>query len=294
MYTTQAPAKINLDLRVVGTRADGYHELVTVFQSLALADVLSLAPCDGAFGLSCAAPGVPTDAANLAWRGAAAVAAASGRSLHGWRLHLEKRVPAESGLGGGSADAVAAARLALAAWGETWDDHRLREVLAPIGADVAYFVSGGTARGTGRGDRLDALADVPPMAVTIVRPDVGISTREAYGWFDAASVVTPTSALEVPLLTADWPLAWTQCVNDLQPAVAARYPQIAEAVTRLRTAGAGLAVMSGSGSAVFGLFADAGAARVAAADWPAGWHTWVTHTLSAEAYRRATEVRGPS
>ncbi len=290
MYTTQAPAKINLDLRILATRADGYHELVTVFQSLALADVLALVPWEGGFDLACASPGVPADRSNLAWQGAAAVANATGRSLDGWRLVLTKHVPSEAGLGGGSADAVAAARLLLAAWGETWDDQRLRDVLAPLGADVAYFVSGGTARGRGRGDRLEALADVPRLPVTIVRPDAGVSTREAYGWFDAAPPVQPASMLEAPADPGDWRLMWPRCVNDLQPAVEARLPAIAAAVTRLRAAGAVLTLMSGSGSAVFGLFTDAEAARLAATGWPATWRTWVTHTLSAEAYRRATKV----
>lgn len=294
MYTTQAPAKINLDLRIVSTRPDGYHELVTVFQSLALADVLTLLPCDGAFGLSCGTPGVPTDPGNLAWKGSAAVATAAGRSLHGWRLYLNKRVPAEAGLGGGSADAVAAARLLLAAWGETWDDDRLRGVLAPIGADVPYFVSGGTARGRGRGDELEALPDVPRMSVLVVRPDVGVSTRDAYGWFDASPPPAPTGLLDPPAHPEDWSRAWRWCGNDLQPPVEARHPDIADAVARLRSGGADLALMSGSGSAVFGLYADPEAARQAASGWPPGWRTWVTHTLSSVDYRRATRVWGPS
>jgi 4-diphosphocytidyl-2-C-methyl-D-erythritol kinase len=294
MYTTQAPAKINLDLRIVATRADGYHEIVTVFQSVALADVLTLEPWDGPFRLTCSTPGVPIDATNLAWQGAAAVAKSARRGLDSWQLHLDKRVPAESGLGGGSADAAAAARLVLAAWGETGDDQRLRDVLGPIGADVAYFVSGGTAIGQGRGERLTALVDVPRMSVVIARPDVGVSTREAYGWFDAAPRGASQPMLEIPRNVADWSAAWTHCVNDLQAAVETRHPAIAEAVSRLRAAGADLALMSGSGSAVFGLFMDAGAARRAATDWPAGWRTWVTHTLSAEAYGRATEVAGPA
>ena len=294
MYTTQAPAKINLDLRIVSTRSDGYHELVTVFQSLALADVLTLLPSDGAFSLACATPDVPTDPGNLAWQGAAAVATATGRSLHGWRLYLNKRVPAEAGLGGGSADAVAAARLLLAAWGETWEEARLRGVLGPIGADVAYFVSGGTARGRGRGDELEPLPDVPRMSVVVVRPEVGVSTRDAYGWFDAAPPAAPTGLLDVPADPEGWSRAWPLCGNDLQPPVEARHPEIADAVACLRAAGADLASMSGSGSAVFGLFAEAESARQAASGWPPGWRAWVTHTLSSDAYRRATEVWGPS
>lgn len=295
MFTTQAPAKVNLDLRIVRTRPDGYHDLVTLFQSLALADVLALEPWNGSFVLSCSTPGVPTDATNLAWRGAAAVAAATGRPLDGWRLYLNKRVPSAAGLGGGSADAVAAARLLLAAWGASWPDERLRDVLAPLGADVAYFVAGGTAIGRGKGDLLEAVPDVPRRAVVVVRPDIGVPTRDAYEWFDAMPVRPSSVAVpDVPPSSRGWPSVWRDCFNDLQPPVEARHAFIAEAVARLRGAGAELAMMSGSGSAVFGLFAQDADARRAAAGWPDTWQTWVTHTLSRAAYRRATEVHGPA
>jgi 4-diphosphocytidyl-2-C-methyl-D-erythritol kinase len=295
MYTTRAPAKVNLDLRIVDTRADGYHGLDTVFQSLALADVLTLEPTSGPFTLSCTTPGVPADARNLAWKGAAAVAATVGVSLDGWRLHLEKHVPAEAGLGGGSADAVAAARLVLAALGRPFEASWLADVLAPIGADVAFFVHGGTMRGRGRGDRLERLPDVPTRAVLLVRPDFGVSTRQAYGWFDEQAVEAdlgpPDASLGAPNGPDGWAPLWQACRNDLQPPVAARHPVIEDAVTRLRTQGAALALMSGSGSAVFGLFVDDEAARAAACGWPDGWRTWVTHTVDTHTYGALTAVR---
>lgn len=315
-FITTAPAKINLDLRIIDTREDGYHELVTVFQSVAVADQLTLEAAAGPFVLECVTPGVPTDPTNLAWKGAAAVAAATGRSLDGWRLRLDKRVPSQAGLGGGSADAVAAARLCLAAWGESQDDDLLTQVLAPLGADVAYFVQGGTARGRGRGDRLDELPDAPPAAVVLIQPDFGVSTAEAYHWFDldrleatgASGSGQPATApsqaflpampppVDPPRATAEWrSAAWSTCRNDLQPPVAARHPAIDEAVEHLRAAGAWLALMSGSGSSMFGLFPDEEAARHAARGhqraWPEGWRTDVTTTLSRAGYRAATAVR---
>lgn len=292
MFTTQAPAKINLDLRIVETRDDGYHGLDTVFQSLAVADVVTLERTAGPFTLTCATPGVPTDAGNLAWKGAAAAAAAVGASLDGWHLHLDKHVPAEAGLGGGSADAVAAARLVLAALGRTWDERWLAEVLGPIGADVPFFVYGGTMRGRGRGHWLDPLPDLPTQAVLLVRPDFGVSTREAYGWFDQQATAAVVMPIEAPDGPEGWPARWSACRNDLQRAVAARYPAIESAVTRLRAQGAVLAMMSGSGSAVFGLFACEAAAAAAAAGWPVGWRTWVTRTIDRAAYRALTAVHG--
>lgn len=287
MYRTCAPAKVNLDLRILAPRADGYHELATVLQSLALSDVLTLRPVEGPFGLHCVTPGVPTDSSNLAWRGAEAVAAATGRSLGGWRLELEKHVPAQAGLGGGSADAVAAARLLLAAWAVAWDTAWLGEVLAPIGADVAYFVRGGTVRARGRGERLEQLADEPFRTVVLARPPFGVSTREAYGWFDADMQARSVSS---PARAAD-PASRR---NDLEPPVVARHPELAEAIATLDAAGAELAMLSGSGSAVFALFSsEADATRAAdraAGVWPDDWMVTVTSTLSRHAYEQATRV----
>ena len=287
MFRTTAPAKINLDLRLLGTREDGYHEIETVFQSVALADVLTLSPTNDPFAIACDTPGVPTDETNLAWRAAAAVAAAAERPLHGWRLDLQKHVPAQAGLGGGSADAVAAARLLLAAWGLGWDDTRLADVLAPIGADVAYFVLGGTVRGRGRGEQLEVLPDVAPCAVVLVRPPFGVSTRDAYGWYDLDSQgVLVDGTRQRPHAEA--------AANDLQPPVVARHPELGQAIARLTSLGATQAMLSGSGSAVFGLFPDDAKARRAAeraaGPWPADWAVTCTSTVSRAAYGLATRV----
>ena len=161
LWVTHAPAKVNLDLRMRGLRPDGYHLLTTVLQSIALADTLTLRARPGPFGMACDTAGVPTDARNLAWQGAAAMAAHLGVPLDGWELALEKHVPAEAGLGGGSADAAAAARLIASAAGRSLDAAELAEVIGPLGADVAFFAWGGTMRGEGVGDVLTPLPDVP-------------------------------------------------------------------------------------------------------------------------------------
>lgn len=292
MLTTRAFAKVNLDLRVTGRRPDGYHTLETVFQAVALADVLTLRPATGAFVCTCDAPALPTGPENLAVRAARAVAEALGRPLDGWRLHLEKHVPAEAGLGGGSADAVAAARLVLAAHGERWPAARLAALLAPLGADVPFFVEGGTVLGRGRGDELAVLPDLPPHGVLLARPAFGVSTAEAYGWFASAPPPPPAPPLVLPGDAAAWPAFLARCRNDLQPAVVARHPALRDGLSRLEAAGAGLALMSGSGSAIFGLFADLDAACRAAMGWPDGWRCWPTTTLGRAAYRRGTGVEG--
>ena len=288
-WTTRAPAKVNLDLRMRGVRADGYHLLSTVLHSIALADTLSLRPAPGPFALSCDTPGVPADARNLAWRGAAAMADALGVTLDGWHLHLEKQVPSEAGLGGGSSDAVAAARLVARGAGAELSPERLAEVVRPLGADVAFFAWGGAMRGEGVGDELTSLADVSDATVLIVRPPFGVSTRDAYGWYDADAARAASSGGGPPpeeVLSSGADLR-----NDLEGPVAARHPEIREIVERLRGAGARVAAMSGSGSACFGLFDAAADLSPLEGSWPAGTRLWRTCLLSRAAYADATTCR---
>lgn len=286
-WTTTAPAKINVDLRMHGVRADGYHLLTTVLQSIALADGLTLTARPGPFALACDTAGVPTDARNLAWRGAAAMAAHLGVPLDGWQLGLEKRVPAEAGLGGGSADAAAAARLIAAAVGRSLDPAALAKVIAPIGADVAYFAWGGTMRGEGVGDQLTPLPDMPPASVLLVRPPFGVSTKAAYRWYDNDCMMRRTGGAGPGTATSP---PWSGYVNDLESPVAARHPVIGTIVQGLREAGATLAGMSGSGSACFGMFDPGTTLPGASAGWPDGSLVWRTHTISRLAYVDLTAV----
>src|SRR5436190_3731376 len=188
MLTVLATAKINLDLRIVGRRPDGFHELRTIFQSLALHDVLTVRAARGPFRLEGSAPGVPLDRSNLVWRAAAAAWEAAGKRgpVQGVTIALEKRVPVAAGLGGGSSDAAAALmgvnrvlRLGLTAG----DLHR---VAAELGSDVPFFLVGGTALGLGRGEDLFPLPDVPPHHVVLARPPFGVNTADAYRWFSEA------------------------------------------------------------------------------------------------------------
>lgn len=286
-WQAQAPAKINLELRIVETRPDGYHELDTVFQSIALADTLTLELRDGPFTLVCDDPAVPSDLTNLAWQAADVVARDAGLPLDGLQLRLLKQVPAQAGLGGGSSDAVAAARLCLAAWGRRMDDTRLAELLAPLGADVAFFVEGGTRRGLGRGDQFVDVTPPPAMDVVLVRPPFGVATRDAYGWYDDEICTREVRPRVAPSI-GEWAVSWAARHNDLQGPVVARHPDVGWALARLRGSGAEVALLSGSGSACFGLFERRSAAAAAAADWPDGWRAWHTHTLDARQYREAT------
>ena len=271
----RAFAKINLSLRVLGTRPDGYHELRTVFQSLALHDTLRFrAASPERFDVSSDDPACPTDATNLVWRAADAVWKAAGRSgaPRGVSVRIIKRIPMQAGLGGGSSDAAAAMR-ALAVWWRIDVPHdRLRAMAAALGADVPYFFDGGTALGVERGDLLYPLIDAPAAWATVVVPPIGVSTADAYAWFDGDRREGERPASDQ---------------NDLEASVTARHPDIGRIARALARAGAFHAAMSGSGSAVFGLFRSRSQASVAArALARRGRSIVVARTLDRAAYAR--------
>jgi len=251
----RAHAKINLDLRLLAVRPDGYHELVTVLQTVALHDTLRFTSSPGPFRLVCDTPGVPADRTNLVWRAAERLWAAAGRpgQPEGVTVTLEKRVPVQAGLGGGSADAAAALLGLDAVWGLHLSEPVLRGLGSELGADVPYFFTGGTCVGRGRGDRVEVLPDLTPHQVLIALPAFGVATPEAYRWYDEDG--WPASAAPAyPLDASAWPAWLERCRNDLQASIAARHAEIDALVHELRAGGARLAAMSGSGSAVFGLF----------------------------------------
>ena len=297
--TVRAHAKVNLDLRVLGVHPDGYHELRTVFQSIELHDTLVCADQPGAFTLKCRTPNVPLDESNLIWKAAAALWTALGRGgrVRDTVVRIDKRIPVEAGLGGGSADAAAA----LMALGRLWGGAPitlLRDVGSTIGADVPFFLSGGTALGLGRGEEIYPLVDLPPHFVVIVRPPFGVSTAEAYAWYDEDRAAGLRENRELQMLPVPWPSRAAQMINDLEPPVMRRHQEIGPLKQQLRDAGAMAAAMSGSGSAVFGLFRSRAAAERAVKPLSRnGARALVTRTLTrAEHERRGKPVvlRPPS
>jgi 4-diphosphocytidyl-2-C-methyl-D-erythritol kinase len=260
----RAHAKINLSLAVLGARPDGYHELKTVFQSLALHDTLRFERTEEPLSLTCTTRGVPLDERNLVWRAARLVWDAAGRRGEPvGHVHLTKRIPVQGGLGGGSSDGAAA----LVGWDRLWEAGlsaaRLRDLALRLGADVPFFLCAGTALGLDRGDRVQPMADAPPQRVVLVMPTFGVSTPQAFEWWDenGGAVAAPGPPGVAPA-AAD-PLA---VFNDLEPPVARRHPQLAEIRDRLVRAGASAAAMTGSGSTMFGLFQTERQARTAGDD----------------------------
>jgi 4-diphosphocytidyl-2-C-methyl-D-erythritol kinase len=277
----RALAKINLSLRVVGTRPDEYHELRTVFQSIDLHDELTIRRTARALELTCDDPACPSGAANLVWRAAEAVWRAAGRSgaPRGVAIHLVKRIPMEAGLGGGSSDAAAAVR----ALGRLWGVRRARQraIAISLGADVPFFLEGGTALGLDRGDLLFPLPDRPREWVVVALPPRGVSTKDAFRWFDADVASRRRQGIQ-PLEHVDWR-------NDLEEVVARRHPEVSALARALARAGASRALMSGSGSAVFGLFVQRHAAVTAAAQIEARFprtRAVLSRTVGRAAYHR--------
>lgn len=290
--TVHACAKINLSLRVLGIRADGYHELRTTFQSLSLHDTLTFERTRGPFELTCDDPGCPADQSNLVWKAAQAMWQLRGRSgaVRGVRVHLAKRIPSQAGLGGGSSDAAATIRALSLLWQFDRPIGVWEVVGRHLGADVPYFLHGGTALGVERGDVLYPLRDLSKAWVVIARPDFGVSTKDAFGWWDAA-VLGGKEPRRAPMAAGDETesLDWR---NDLESHVCARHPAITRLVKRLKIGGARLAAMSGSGSAVFALFDQKTKAEgAAAAVRGPGVEVWLARTIAAGQYHRMSQAR---
>jgi 4-diphosphocytidyl-2-C-methyl-D-erythritol kinase len=275
-----APAKINLTLQMLGVRADGYHELRTRLQSLALRDTLTFTTRTGPFQISCSDPACPADSTNLIWRTAERMWRAAGHrsAVAGLAVRVVKRIPMQAGLGGGSSDAAATMRALAALWRLDLGRRRAHRMAADLGADVPFFLEGGSALGVGRGDVLVPLADAPAAWVVVVLPDYGVSTRDAYGWWDVdnpgavarrpAAHTRKTNTARLAVARAAGSVEGclpSRPVNDLQPAVARRHPEISRIVRALERLGSTCAAMSGSGSAVFGLFETRARAEAAAA-----------------------------
>lgn len=288
----KAFAKINLTLRVLGTRADGYHELRTTFQSLALHDTLACIERRGPFEITCSAPECPVDATNLVWKAADALWRAMKRRGEPANVHVDirKRIPLQSGLGGGSSNAAAALQALATLWRARLADHDRAAIARELGADVPYFLHGGTALGVDRGDLLFPLGDVPRMWVVLLVPKFGVSTRAAYQWWDewaAEGSIAPMPrgrrrghipGLDVPDL---------ELRNDLEAPVAVRQPQIGHLVGKLREAGAVYGSMSGSGSAVFGLFHARVRAEAAATAFARSAQVILTTTIGRKTFVRS-------
>lgn len=262
----KAYAKINLSLDITGKRADGYHELCSVMQQISLADEVYLSPGQQGITMACDQPSVPVDARNIIIKAAKAFFRYVGMDEKDIHFTLVKKVPSGAGLGGGSSDGVAAVRLLDEHFETSLSDREMASLVAPIGADMPFFVYGHTALCEGIGERVTPLAASGRYACVLLKPAQSLSTPAMYAAFDRetkqARRDTPKvlSALRAKAVT---PLA-AALGNALEPIGQKQCPYLSVLKEKLLSVGAAGACMSGSGSTVYGLFADEKAAAAAA------------------------------
>ena len=259
-----APAKLNLGLHVLRRRPDGFHELATVFLPIGWADAVTAAP-DRQLALTTSDPALPTDDGNLVMRAAQALREHAGVEA-GARLHLDKRVPYGAGLGSGSSDAAATLRVLDDLWDLETPESDLHQLALALGSDVPFFLVAEPAHATGRGEILTPLraGDVPyrcPFWIVVAVPPVHVSTADAFRGITASDRDRP--ALGDLVASNDLGLWRRQLANDFEAPVAAQHPEVAAALATLRET-AGYAALSGSGSAVFGVFEGEATARATA------------------------------
>lgn len=258
----RAYAKINLGLRVTGSRADGYHDIETVFHRIDLFDEITLARA-AEIRVESTDPAAPGDASNTCHKAARLLQEALDESS-GVRCRISKRIPVGAGLGGGSADAAAVLRSLPALWGKDIDPVQLQSLALQLGSDVPFFLGTGSAYAKGRGELLEYFTLRLPFAVCVCYPNIHLSTAWAYGVVTPRAGRTPDLHSVVSAGMSDPAYLREHLVNDFEEAVIAHNPIIGEVKASLLRGGSVFASMSGSGSSVYGLFSDVHGAEEAA------------------------------
>jgi len=289
-------AKVNWSLRILGKRPDGYHEIRTVLQTVSLHDTLRFAAApDAQIFLACDDPLIPADQNNLIVR--AAIALRDRYEVRaGVRIQLEKRIPTQGGLGGGSSNA-AVTLLGLAhLWKVRTKISDLAELAAGLGSDVPFFLGGGRALATGTGTSISSLPDLVEQDLLIIAPTVTVATTEAYKALNSAALTTPNpdSILAISRGSTDssdwdqWPTS-EGLENDFEQVIFDIEPEIERVKKALLQAGARSALLAGSGSSVFGIFDNRKAQQRALEQirGESGWRIFPCATLSREEYIRA-------
>ncbi|MFM2293676.1 MAG: hypothetical protein RLZZ350_89 [Verrucomicrobiota bacterium] len=266
----KSPCKVNLLLNILGQRADGFHELETIFHPVNLCDRLAFARSGGGLQLTCSDATLAVDASNLVHRAATGFLAAANIS-DGVKIHLEKIIPMAAGLGGGSGNAATTLLGLNELFGSPLAPARLDALAATLGSDVNFFLQDRPALATGRGESVKSLAHFPALAgatFALVRPGFGISTAWAYKTlanFPAALNGHAGRARELvaQLQQRDLATAGKYFYNSLEAPALDKFPVLRLYQDFLREHGASVALMSGSGSTTFALFVNAGVAEVA-------------------------------
>jgi 4-diphosphocytidyl-2-C-methyl-D-erythritol kinase len=271
----RAYAKINIGLHILGKRSDGYHNLETVFHEIDCFDEIELELHDKV-AMTADSILVPVDGSNLCLR-AAALLQKEKHVRQGVVIHLKKNIPIGAGLGGGSSDAAAVLCGLNQLWELRLSNNQLQTLAAQIGADIPFFVEGGTAYATGRGEVLESFSFPMPYWIAVVTPLVWISTAWAYSQLIPKRNEKTIGLQDVLLKEITHPKNLASFVqNDFELLVFKTHPELERVKDKLKEMGAVFSLMSGSGSSLFGFFEDEQKARVAVSSFPKNYQTSFT------------------
>ena len=290
-------AKINLSLKILGRRLDGYHEIDTVLQTISLHDdLLFHVRTDGLVTLKCDDPEIPTDNSNLILRAAFALKEL-GNDSPGIEITLTKRIPPKGGLGGGSSNAAVTLLALKELWKIDLGENKLLRIAGSLGSDVPFFLMGGLAHGVGTGKDLFPLPDVDRKWLIVITPNASVSTRLAYEAINAPSL---TSSGSTSILSSSFaaPLSrdsdqWAM-QNDFESVIFEIEPEIERAKKALLETGANGGLLTGSGSSVFGIFPSEDSRERAMANLKCedGWRIFACNTISREEYSESLSLAG--
>ncbi|MBQ2687565.1 MAG: 4-(cytidine 5'-diphospho)-2-C-methyl-D-erythritol kinase [Clostridia bacterium] len=254
-FEATAPAKINLTLDILGKRVDGYHDVAMLMQSVSLADTVKLTLTDSEdISISCSDPSIPCDSRNIVYKVSEVFFKVTGIKNTGIEIYIEKVIPSEAGLAGGSADGAATLRLLNVAFDAHLTDKELCEIGAKVGADIPFCILGGTKLATGTGTTLNKVRSMPKCHIVIVKPEVSVSTKEAYSLADNRQglKIKYTDYCKQMLYSGDLSGICSTLHNDFEEVL--NLSDINDVKKIMYDCKALGAAMSGSGSAVFGIF----------------------------------------
>ncbi|MBQ5440274.1 MAG: 4-(cytidine 5'-diphospho)-2-C-methyl-D-erythritol kinase [Clostridia bacterium] len=249
-------AKINLTLDIGAKRQDGYHDINTIMQSISLCDKVTLSTNNsGKITLSCSVEGVPCDERNIAYKCAAAFYKAYNTECGGLHIDIDKKIPMQAGLAGGSADGAGVIKGLNVMYGEPFSQTELEQIGAQAGSDIPFCIRGGTAKGEGRGTVLTSLQNIPDCFFVLVKPPIGISTGFAYQQADKRSVIPVSATIQMEKSLDNIELIGRNLRNDFEDAL--ENDELLSLKNRLLSFDGTLgSVMTGSGSVVYAVFAD--------------------------------------